>query len=367
MYQHALEAELARTIAHMGAVRDARVHLALPRQSSFIRDRKSASASVMVDLYRGQELSSDQVASVVNLVASSVPDLLAADITVIDQQGRLLSAGDERWNDLSTSNQFKLAERQERIYKRRIEDLLTPIMGPGRVRAEVVVDMDFTVSEETRESFDPAGSVVVSEHVSQSRRTSDMPAPRGVPGALSNQPPGSGDTAETQNAAGEIAADSDTSNSSTRNFEVDRTVSHTRPQTGVIRRLSIAVLVDESSRTGGEDAAALALTDADIEQFSTLIKEAVGFDESRGDTVAVVKSAFLPVPEAAPMEAPPFWKNSAVINAVKQGLGVLLVLVLAFGLVRPLLKNLIAPKRRSAGCRERSAAAWWYCGGVSWL
>ncbi len=347
MYQHALEAELARTISYIAAVRDARVHLALPRQSAFMRDRKAASASVMLNLYRGRELESDQVSSIVHLVASSVPNLLASNITLIDQQGRLLSSAGRAENDAETMNQFKFAERLEQNYKRRIEDLLSPLLGPGRVRAEVVADMDFTVTEETRESYDPSRSAMISESVSSNQRKGSDAAARGIPGALSNQPPetgGSGSADATQ--ADASAAVTDSSSSSTRNFEVDRTVSHTRPQSGTIRRLSIAVLVDDTPPSVAEDAAEDAvpqsLTDADIERFTALIKEAVGFDEARGDTIVVVNAAFQPIPEVAPPEPPKIWEQPVFVNSLKQILGVALVLALAFGLVRPMLRSLLA-------------------------
>ncbi len=343
LYQHALEAELARTITHLGAVRDARVHLALPRQSVFIRDRKPASASVMLNLSRSRELESDQAASIVHFVASSVPNLLASNITVIDQQGRLLSSGERQWNDALTASQFKLAERLERNYKRRIEDLLTPLLGPGRVRAEVVVDMDFTVSEETRESFDPNGSALISESISRNQRSADDPAAQGIPGALSNQPPeagGSGAADATQ--ADATTATVNSASSSTRNFEVDRTIRHTRPQSGTIRRLSIAVLVDDTPVDTADNATPQTLTDADIERFSSLVKEAVGFDEARGDTVVVVNAAFHPVAEAIPVAEQKIWEKPVVVDSLRLILGVALALALAFGLVRPMLKSLLA-------------------------
>jgi len=348
LYQHALEAELARTIAHLRAVRDARVHLALPRQSAFIRDRKSASASVMLSLYRNRELGSDQAAAIVHLVASSVPNLLASNITVIDQQGQLLSSGEQQWNDAVTSNQFKFVERLERNYKRRIEDLLTPLLGPGRVRAEVAADLDFTVSEQARESFDPNGALI-SESVSNNQRRAGDSSAQGIPGALSNQPPqsgGPGAADTTQVSAASTAVDS--ASTSTRNFEVNRTVSHTQSPTGTIRRLSIAVLLDDTPVDTGDGVAPRSLTDADIGRFTLLVKEAVGFDESRGDTVVVVNAVFHPVPEAMPEAAQKIWEKPVVVDSLRMILGLILVLALAFGLVRPTLKNLLAANVEAA-------------------
>ena len=358
LYQHALEAELARTITHLGVVRDARVHLALPRQSMFIRDRKPASASVMLNLYRSLELESDQAASIVHFVASSVPNLLASNVTVIDQQGRLLSSGERGWIDALTANQFKLAERLERNYKRRIEELLTPLLGPGRVRAEVVVDMDFTVSEETHESFDPNRSALISESVSQNQRNAGDPAALGIPGALSNQPPEAGGLG----AAGATQADAsaamvNSTSSSTRNFEVDRTIRHTRPQSGTIRRLSIAVLVDDTPVDTAENTSPQTLTDADIARFSSLVKEAVGFDEARGDTVVVVNAAFYPIAEAIPEAQQKIWEKPIVVDSLRLILGVALALALAFGLVRPMLKSLLATNAETTARIAGSGAA----------
>ncbi len=188
-YQHALEAELARTIASLGAVREARVHLALPKQTAFIRDNKGASASVLLQLFGGRVLEADQASAIVHLVASSVPNLIASDVTLIDQHGRLLSSGNEQEAGAQAATQFKYSRRLEETYKQRIEDLLTPLVGAGRVRAEVVADIDFTYTEETRESFDPARAVVRSEQISEDLTTGSGSLARGIPGALSNQPP----------------------------------------------------------------------------------------------------------------------------------------------------------------------------------
>ena len=355
LYQHALEAELARTISFIGSVRDARVHLALPKQSAFIRDRKPSSASVMLSMYRGRELESDQAASIVNLVASSVPNLNPDNITVIDQHGRLLSSAGEDWEDRVTASQFKIAERVENNYKRRIEALLTPLVGPGRVKAEVVADMDFTVTEETRESFDPANSALISESITQNESSSSDGDAGGVPGALSNQPPEAGGVETVEAATAEV---SKSASSSTRNFEVDRTISHTRPQMGSIRRLSIAVLVDDSpeaaidavadAEADDQADAPAGLTQAQIDQYTALIREAVGFDAARGDTVAVVSAAFRPVPEGPEAEPPGFLDNPVITDSLRLILGAALALALGFGLVRPMLKSLLEANAQGA-------------------
>jgi len=338
-YQHALEAELARTISSLGNVRDARVHLAIPKQSSFIRDRKSASASVLVHLHRGRVLEAEQAGAIVNLVAASVPDLLPGNVTVVDQFGTLLSAGMHA-ADAQANSQFRYVRKLEEVYRARIVDLLTPILGPGRVRAQVVADVDFTVTEETRESFDPQRTVVRSERVSEDLSTGVGNGAAGIPGALSNQPP---EAAEAESTAfvGPSEAVQNSARTSTRNYEVDRTISHTRPQAGRIVKLSVAVLVDEGADgdaaegTAGFDEAALA-------NFTALVKEAVGFDEGRGDSVVVLGESFLQSDEGAAAEAPAFWEKPVLRDTMKQILGALIVLAIAFGIVRPMLRGVFA-------------------------
>jgi len=340
-YQHALEAELAHTISSIGAVREARVHLALPKQSAFIRDNRGASASVLLQLYGGRVLESDQASGIVHLIASSVPNLIASDVTLIDQHGRLLSSGDEQAAGAQASTQFKLSRRLEETYKQRIEDLLTPLVGAGRVRAEVVADMDFTYTEETSESFDPARSVVRSEQISEDLTSGLAALAGGIPGAQSNQPPeATGVPTEDVATEAQQADPKNSSRSSTRNFEVDRTIRHTRPQSGAIRRLSIAVLVDDTPI--GEDDAQTTLSDFDIERYTALVKEAVGFSEARGDSVVVLNEAFRAIEPIEEVEPPALWKQPAVRDVMKQVLGAILVLAIAFGVVRPMLRGVVS-------------------------
>ncbi len=342
-YQHALEAELGRTIASLGAVREARVHLALPKQTAFIRDQKSASASVLLQLFNGRVLEPDQSAAIVNLVASSVPNLSSKNVTLIDQFGRLLSSGDQQPADAQAATQFKYTRRLEETYKHRIEELLTPLVGAGRVRAQVVADLDFTIAEETRESFDPARAVVRSEQISEESRAGSGSAAAGVPGALSNQPPeAAGGDAPLADASAEASgpAARNTSRMSTRNYEVDRTISRVRPAAGTVRKLSVAVLVDDRPVEESEEQASL--SEEEIGRFTALVKEAVGFDEARGDTVVVISAAFRDVVTAEPAEPPPIWEKPIVKDILKQGLGAALVLAIAFGIVRPMLRGVIA-------------------------
>lgn len=340
-YQHALEAELARTIASLGAVREARVHLALPKQTAFIRDSKGASASVFLHLFGGRVLEADQASAVVHMVASSVPNLIADDVTLIDQHGRLLSSGNDQAVGAQAATQFKYSRRLEETYKQRIEDLLTPLVGAGRIRAEVVADIDFTYTEETRESFDPARAVIRSEQVSEDRSSGSAAIAGGIPGALSNQPPEATGAAETTVATeSEQVEPQNSSRSSTRNYEVDRTIRHTRPNSGAIRKLSVAVLIDDTPV--GDAEAQSTLSNSDIERYTALVREAVGFNEERGDSVVVLNEAFraeAPLQEAEP---PALWERPALRDALKQVLGAILVLAIAFGIVRPMLRGVVS-------------------------
>jgi flagellar M-ring protein FliF len=341
-YQYALEAELARTIASIGAVREARVHLALPKQTAFIRDQKSATASVLLQLFNGRVLESDQASAIVHLVASSVPNLAAKNVALIDQFGRLLSSGDQQPADAQAATQFKYSRRLEDTYKSRIEELLTPLVGAGRVRAQVVADLDFTIAEETRESFDPARAVVRSEQLTEENRATGGLGAAGIPGALSNQPPEATGTGTVADAASETTATEalNTSRMSTRNFEVDRTISRVRPQAGSIRKLSVAVLIDD--RPVGDAAEQTSLSEADITRYTALVKEAVGFNEQRGDTVVVINAAFRDVEPIVETKPPAIWEKPILREVLKQVLGAALVLAIAFGVVRPMLRGVMA-------------------------
>lgn len=343
-YQRALEEELERTISHLGAVSDARVHLAMPRQSAFVRDQNTASASVLLTLFRGRDLEADQASAIVQLVAGSIENLSAGNVTVIDQNGRMLSSPGSQSVDAQASRQFRQTQRIEDVYRRKIEDLLTPLVGAGRVRAQVSVNLDFTVAEETRESFDPDGVVVRSEQINEEERREPDGGAEGVPGALSNQPPeaAAGNAAVAATANGEPLS---TARSATRNFEMDRTISRIRPQSGTISRLSVAVLVDDSPLNAADDDAAetqSSFNAQDIAQFETLVKEAIGFEEQRGDTVVVLNAAFRNVEDVPEVEEPAIWESPMFQNTAKQVVGVALVLALAFGLVRPMLRSIVA-------------------------
>ena len=351
-YQHVLESELARTIASLGAVQEARVHLALPKRSAFLREQKSASASVLLHLFRGRSLEPGQAAAVVNLVAASVPDLAPKNVTVVDQYGSQLSATDRNDLDSQAMSQFNHARRIEDKLKARIEDLLTPLVGAGRVRAQVAADMDFTVEEAATESFTSGQQNIISERVNEQNRLRSDDAAQGVPGALSNQPPQAAGAAPPANAA-ETEQTVNVSQDRATNYQPNRELRYQRLQPGQIRRLSVAVLVDASapddggsSTRAGETAA---LTDGDLERYTALVKEVVGFSEERGDTVVVMNEAFRSPAAIDTPEAPPIWEQPFVREVLKQVLGALVVLAIAFGIVRPMLRSVMASGDAASG------------------
>jgi flagellar M-ring protein FliF len=340
LYVRAVETELARTIGSMQPVEMARVHLALPPQSVFLRQKREPSASVMLKLFAGRRLDEEQVQSVVHLVASSVPDLVPSRVTVVDQSGALLTAQSGDSTASLTSSQFDYRKQVEADYAQRIQSLIGSIVGVDRVRASVSAEIDFTQVEQTRESFDPNVAVVRSEQTSEDTRRGD--GLQGVPGALSNQPPEVAAPPAGANAAA-TAETVSTSRSQTRNFELDKTVSHTRTAVGSISRLSIGVLVDNKP-PAARNAPPTPLTEQEIASLTDIVRQAVGFDEARGDTISVVNSAFQPVAAITPPEAPPFYENPAIWSIARQVLGAVLVLALAWFVLRPMMQVLTRPQ-----------------------
>lgn len=347
-YQKATEVELARTIATINSVESARVHLATPKRSVFVEPRKAVSASVAVKLYPGRVLDPGQVESIIHLVASSVPELEAANVTVVDQKGNLLSGRQDDRALMMSARNFEYTQQLEDHYRRRVEDILAPMVGQDRVRAQVTADLDFTQAEQTEERFNPDGQALRSEQTSEQQ--SNGAGPGGIPGALSNQPPAAG-TAPEQAGGGAGGAGAgggvgSSSKNATRNFEVDKTISHSRSALGQIRKLSVAVVVDDRIVPGKEEGQVTRIprTPEEIERITSLVREAMGFNQQRGDSVRVINSTFL-VPDAPePLPELPIWKETWFQDLVKQGLGALLVLVLIFGVLKPTITKLIRPE-----------------------
>lgn len=348
-YQHALETELVRTITALRPVRDARVHLAIPKPSAFTRQREAASASVVLELRGGSTLERGQVDAVVHLVASSIPDLAPERVTVVDQSGRLLSNENADPASTLSAMQFEQVRRQETSFNQRIRELLEPMTGAGRVNAEVTIDMDFSVSEEARELFNADPPKLRSEQVSENSSTDA--GPQGIPGVTSNLP----ETVEDPDAVGaEVAAatqlPSETSRSATRNYELDRTLQHTRQPPGRIRRVTAAVLVDHVPRPGPEGTTTLQpLSEAELQRVEALVRQAVGYDEARGDVVSVMNAPF--VHEQFDGTSPvPWWELPQLRDIARLVLGAIVVLALLFGVVRPAVRQIAdpGPPRRPA-------------------
>jgi flagellar M-ring protein FliF len=358
-YQHALETELARTISNLQPVEGARVHLALPRQSAFVRDRRPPSASVFLQMKPGRRLETEQVTAIVNLVASSIPELEADQVTVVDQQGRLLSAPEGNDEMAAREKQLEIARGMEERYTQRVEQLLAPLVGPGRVRAQVVADVELSTTEEAREQYRPESQIVRSEQTAEETSRNGA-GPQGVPGALTNQPPTPGVALPPGVAAGAQAANAsaqpvapntppdNTSKQSTRNYEIDRTVAYTRQPAGRLKRLTVAVLVD-NLRTTDEDGNVkeTALTPEQVENMTKLVKDAVGFDQARGDSVNVVNASFKGelTPEEVQEDPIPLWERPLIRDIAKLLAGLIVVLVIVLMVVRPLIRGLLASPR----------------------
>ena len=369
-YRRGLEGELGRTISSLNNVKAARVHLAIPKSSVFVRDERKPSASVLVEVYPGRTLEPSQVLAIVNLVATSVPELDKSQVTVVDQKGNLLSDQQEMSELTMAGKQFDYSRRVEGVLTQRVHSILQPVLGDGRYKAEISADIDFSAVESTAEMFNPDQPALRSEQLLKEQRQSGLP-PQGVPGALSNQPPGAAAAPEQAAAApappGPIAAGqplldangqqvidpatgqpmlapypADKRDQTTRNFELDRSISYTKQQQGRLKRLSVAVVLDDKVAINAEtgEVTRTPWAAADIERFKRLVQDAVGFDASRGDSVSVINAAFTDQQEE--IFEVPFYSQPWFWDIIKQVLGILFILVLVFGVLRPVLNTIIS-------------------------
>ncbi len=342
-YQHAQEVELARTITSIASVQSARVHLALPKESAFIRNRRKPSASVMVKLMPGRKLEKEQVTAIVNLVAASIPNMESSDVTLIDNKGRLLSSSMQDGALALTTTQFEYTQKVEQAYIDRIENILAPLVGIGGVRAQVKADIDFTSSESTSESFNPDLPAIRSEQQFEEQTKGNV-LQGGIPGALSNQPPGQATAPEragnTVEETSQSKQPSKTRKRVTRNYELDKTINHTRRSPGTIRKLSVAVVLDIKKITDKDGKVSLKpYSEEELAKFTSLVKETVGFNTMRGDTVKVINAGFT-VPEIQEIPEESFWEKSWFRSVAKQVVGGMLVLLLLFGVLRPVMNKL---------------------------
>ena len=344
--KQSLESELARSINHISGVSSARVHLAIPEKTVFAREIALPSASIFVKLANGRSLGRQQVQSIVHLVASSVPNLPSENITVVDQFGELLSKPS---NDLSasiSSEQMSQTMRLGEIYKSRIISLLTPIVGAGNLKAEINVDMNFTQREITEESVDPKGNALRSEQSSLDE--SANPEARGIPGALSNAPPLAPDlktqVPEGKGADGTLKQRSQTS---VKNYEVSRKVETTKAQYGEIKKIKAAVIVREKKTINPEGIVTFEkFSDEKLLEIKSLVQEALGFDEARGDSVTVTSSPFVDILEA---DEVPWYENDSVKELAQQLATVLILAIVIFGALHPLLKRVLVPVGYTSG------------------
>jgi len=344
-YRRGLEGELARTIASVKSVRNARVHLALPPQSVFVRDQRKPRASVFVELYPGSNLSRDQVEAVVNLVATSVSEMDRSDVSVVDQFGNLLSKPEEQNpEEMLAAKQLEYREKVETSISDAVNNILKPVLGSANYKAEVSADIDFTVREESSELFNPDLIALRSEQLIDEENMSG--AGGGIPGALSNQPPPAGTAPEEALGTGAGAAGSGKRRSeATRNYEVDRTLSYRQHPIGDIRRLTVAVVVNDKAVLDAEgETVYQPWAVEDLQRLEILVKDAVGFNAARGDSVNVINSPFMGGGDAE-LGEPDFWTQPWFWEVVKQVLAGLFVLILIFGVIRPTIKS-IANKGR---------------------
>ncbi len=352
-YQQALEGELSKTITSISAVKGARVHLALPKQSAFVRNKKRPSASVVVTLNQGRTLSPDQAASVTHLVASSVPGMLADDVTLVDHTGRLLSMPGSMNEMRYTATQFDYRKNLEEYYTKRIENILMPILGADGMRAQVVADLDFTVTEKTQEAYNPDLPSIRSEQTIEELNQAARTGLQGVPGALTNQPPEDANLAQNGALQGtdssEQSIDKNSSRRVVRNYELDRTVSHTKLSTGTVTRLSVAVVVDNMQETNDAgEVVSRAMTQEEIDRITSLVREAVGYRADRGDSVNVINAPFQQVAEPEPLPEPSLFEQPWVWDIIKQLAAIVAIILLIFTVIKPVLTSLAKQGKRPA-------------------
>lgn len=359
-FQRGMEGELARTVQALAPVESARVHLAIPKPSVFIRDKQMPSASVLVNLHPGRTLDPGQVQSIVHLVSSSVPELSPNNVTVVDQAGNLLTSKTDSQSARGlNASQLDYIRQMESYYAQRIEAIVSPIVGTGNVKAEVRADLDFSESEATSESYKPNPTpdtqAIRSQQSVEDLNNAGNQA-QGVPGALTNQPPGPataplnaapGANAGANVAPGQAAGGNSSRKENTTNFELDKTIRHTKEPLGRVKRLSVAVVVNY--KAGSKDAAGVTakptpLTPAELAQINNLVKESMGFNQPRGDTLNVVNAAFTDSKVELDI---PLWKDPDNVSMAKSLLKNLLIFGLAFylvfGVLRPTLRDMLKP------------------------
>ncbi|MCU6320887.1 flagellar basal-body MS-ring/collar protein FliF [Klebsiella aerogenes] len=363
-YQRALEGELSRTIESLGPVQNARVHLALPKPSLFVREQKSPSASVTLTLQPGRALDDGQINAIVYMVSSSVAGLPAGNVTVVDQAGRLLTQSDGTGRDLNAS-QLKYASEVESGYQRRIETILAPVVGSANVRAQVTAQIDFASREQTDEQYQPNQQPEKAAIRSQQTSSNEQiggPQVGGVPGALSNQPsapatapietakPAANNASNATNTRSAAANSGplSTRRDATTNYELDRTIRHTQQKAGTVERLSVAVVVNYSLNADGK---AQPMSKEQLAQIEALVREAMGYSSTRGDSLQVVNTPF--TDNQMTGGELPFWQSQAFIDLLLELGRYLLVLLVGWVLWRKLIK----PQLQQRQAAQQAAVA----------
>jgi len=366
-YQRGLEGELARSIQTLGAVRAARVHLAIPKQTAFLRDELKPSASVLVSLQAGRTLDGAQIAGIVHLVSSSVPQLNPASVSVIDQDGNLISQQKDLNKNMGLdANQLKYVKEVEAQYQKRVEAILEPLVGKSNYRAQVAAEIDFSQIDQVAESYKPNP---IPETAIRSQQAADSgvgnPPAVGVPGALTNQPPVPATAPLTNPQVGGVGSGIGNANNNytrnvTVNYELDKTVRHTRGGPGEVKRLSVAVAVNHKAGPvkDGKPGKSLPPTAEEIKRINDLVREAVGFNEKRGDSINVAAASFVaPIPEL--IAELPIWKDPTLIAFAKEAVQYLVFALIAFlvwsKLLKPMFEMLAAAAHRVEA--EENAAA----------
>ena len=353
-FRRGLEGELARTISSMRSVKSARVHLAIPERSVFVRDAREPTASVFLNVFAGRRVEQEQINAIVNLVAGSVPEMGRDNVTVVDQNGNLLTGREEDTERQQMQEQYEYTARVEERLTKRVASMISPIVGDSRFRAEVSADLDFSSVEQAEELFNPEQQAVRSERELSEQRAAG--ATGGIPGALSNQPPGEATVPEQAGGQGQVGEDGeapaqpvDIRRESTRNYEIDRTVSYIRQAQGDVKRLTVAVAVDDrrvvNPQTG--EVTYEPWSEQELQRLNMLVRDAVGYSAARGDSVTVMNTAFAPE-EQVQFESPSFWEQPWFWNLMKQVLAGVVILALVLGLLRPVLKTISGGGRRES-------------------
>ncbi len=359
-FQRGLEGELTRSIQALSSVQTARVHLALPNQNGFFREQQKPSASVLVSLNAGRTLDRAQLAGIIHLVSSSVPEMNANAVSVLDDSGKLLSTPPEGANGAGAgagdAQQLQHVQQLEQLYSRRILDILEPVVGRENVKAQVTAELDFSQTESTSESHKPNqtpdSTVIRSQQVSESSNGAASGPPSGVPGATTNQPPSAASAPvngapQTLTAGGASAGvNAGSKRESIINYEVDKTVRVVRGSTGMVKRISAAVVVNHQSTTDAKGkTTTTALTDQQIEKMTALVRETIGFNKDRGDSVNLMNAPF--ATEKVVLAEVPFWKQPELQDLARSfawPVGTLLFGALVLmGFIKPAMKVLAQP------------------------